>query len=144
MDPTSNFSEILSSLMSNPKVSELISDITSKTQTVGESTASAAESHPPEKEKSAESGGISIPPEILANLPQMMSALSGLGIGPSPSSEEKSPSQKKDISISRDSQRKALLCALKPYLSEKRCAVIDGLLQFESFSHIFSALYSSK
>lgn len=33
-----------------------------------------------------------------------------------------------------DSHRRALLSALKPYLSEKRCAVIDGLLQVEGIA----------
>lgn len=140
MDPSNNFSDILSSLMSNPKVSELISDITTKAQTTTETDASEVDPHPPQK--TSESNGLNIPPEILANLPQMMSTLSGMGIGSPSSSEKKSAPSKNEIS--RDGQRKALLHALKPYLSEKRCAVIDGLLQFESFSHILSALNSSK
>ena len=37
---------------------------------------------------------------------------------------------------SKDDRRRALLSALKPYLSPKRCAVIDSLLQFEGLAHV--------
>ncbi len=141
MDPNNNFSEILSSLMSNPKVTELISDISAKAQTSAEPKPSNTSPNEQAEAKDSDNGTITIPPEILANLPQMMSALSGLGIGSGSSSEDKGTPAKKETS--RDNQRKALLCALKPYLSEKRCAVIDGLLQFESFSHILSVLNNS-
>lgn len=142
MDAANNISDILSSLMSNPKVSELISDMTAKIQSPPEVSQPAEPPKSTDESQSNEESGISIPPEILSSLPQIMSALSGMGIGSPPSDSVKHVTDKKEIS--KDGQRKALLHALKPYLSEKRCAVIDGLLQFESFSHILNALNSSK
>ena len=52
-------------------------------------------------------------------------------------SEVRSP-----VSLRSDGQRKELLRALKPFLSEKRCAVIDGILQFEGLAGVLSAFQS--
>ncbi len=146
MDPTNNFSDILNSLMNDPKVSEIISNMTAKAQPSAEDVRKNSDDLPDtkiEEVKNSESSGINIPPEILASLPQMMSALSGInGVGTVSSHEDGHDANKKDSR--NDGHRKALLYALKPYLSEKRCAVIDGLLQFENLSHILSALNKSK
>ena len=40
---------------------------------------------------------------------------------------------------SHHSDRKELLRALKPFLSEKRCSVIDGILQFEGLAGVLDA-----
>ena len=86
--------------------------------------------------------GFSIPPDILAKLPQMMSALSSMGIGaPSPAGDDKKNAS--GNTKSKNHQRKALLSALRPYMSEKRCAVIDGLIQFEGLWDILGALNNS-
>ncbi|MBQ2729280.1 MAG: hypothetical protein IJF69_00735 [Clostridia bacterium] len=128
MDTSSGLSDILSSLIQNPEVMKAVSSITNE--------ASKKDEAPPAEKKAegSDTGEFSIPPELLAKLPQMMSALSG-----SSSLLSAVGGEKKEDGSHSQGQRKELLRALKPFLSEKRCAVIDGLLQFEGLAGVLSA-----
>ncbi len=64
---------------------------------------------------------IKIPPEILASLPTIMSALGG----------KDSTAKSKSCS-----QREALLCALKPYLSPHKAEAIDKIIQLSKLGDI--------
>ena len=111
MDSQGALGDIINSLLNNPEIMKTVSTL-ARGQSESES----------EPDKTDEKENIQIPPELLSSLPQMMSALS---------------SSKKD---SQNSKRKELLLALKPFLSEKRCSVIDGILQFEGLAGMLDAL----
>ena len=138
MDTEKDFSEIISSLMQNPQVTEIISSLKNGTSPSGSeqekrpSDAPAADKH----ENAGAASEFSIPPEILASLPQMMQVLSGMGIG---TSSAKGAVDNK-LTPQKNGHRKALLTALRPYLSDKRCAVIDGLLQFEGLAGVLGTI----
>ncbi len=117
MDTQSSLGDILNSLMQNPEIMKTVLSLTKEDSADSEKPEDSA----PKAEENEADSGFSIPPEILSKLPQMMSALSGMG----------SPMKKGGEDSSSNARRKALLLSLKPFLSEKRCSVIDGLLQFE-------------
>ena len=95
------------------------------------STGKKDEDEAPRSVAADDSTSLPIPPEILEKLPQMMSALSGIsGIS------EKST----DFSSGKNTQRAALLKALKPYLSERRRSVIDGMIGMEGIARVLGTL----
>ena len=99
---------------------------------------SGTKSIPPAGEKPSDSGDFSLPPELLEKLPQVMSVLSGMGIGNNNGTKD----TKGTVSASHPASgnRKALLRALRPYLSPHRQAVIDSLISFEGISGILENL----
>jgi len=128
MDNAVDLSGLISSILKNPEVSDMISSMASKSnEKEAEETVSPASDQP-----------LQIPPEILAKLPQMMSALSGIsGIMPAPNNngqKEVSPEKKEEA------KRAALLRALRPYLSERRRTVIDGMLGMEGIAKVIGTL----
>ncbi len=129
MDTGGGLSDVIASLMQNPEIMNMVSRVASESTVKKESVAEEAAS-----ESSATSADLTIPPELLSMLPQLMKSLSGSGL----LSQGSFGSNTKKRSHS-DNQRKALLLALKPFLSEKRCAVIDSLLQFEGLAGVLSA-----
>ncbi len=74
------------------------------------------------------SGPVQIPPEMLAKLPQMMSALSPLLSGGREGGDGKA-GQKEDGGKGDAEKRKRLLAALKPYLSSTRRDAVDSILK---------------
>lgn len=124
MDSQASLGDIINSLMQNPEIMKTVSTL-AKGQT--DTKVEEVQTQQPDgdsAEKTA-SEGFSIPPELLSSLPQMMSALSS--------------SQTVGKEGDRASQRKELLRALRPFLSEKRCSVIDGILQFEGLAGVLDA-----
>ena len=120
-----DLSALISSVLQNPEITGILSSMG-----MNSSKASDIPEDIPPKDSE---GSISIPPEIMAKLPQMMSALSGIsGIS---KKEGSSPSP-----TGKDSQRSALLKALRPYLSERRRSVIDGMLGMESVAKVLGTL----
>ena len=120
-----DLSALISSVLQNPEITGILSSM-------GMNSSKASDTPEDMPQKDSE-GSISIPPEIMAKLPQMMSALSGIsGIS---KKEESSPSP-----TGKDSQRSALLKALRPYLSERRRSVIDGMLGMESVAKVLGTL----
>ena len=117
MDSQGALGDIINSLLNNPEIMKTVSTL-AKSQTAPVDS----EAEPKAEEKNPDEG-ISIPPELLSSLPQMMSAFTSAP----------------DKGGSHHSDRKELLRALKPFLSEKRCSVIDGILQFEGLAGVLDA-----
>ena len=129
MDSATGFSEILSSLMQNPEITKLVSSL-------------AADSKKSEAEPAADvapdsSPALSISPEMMGQIMNMASALSSGAKGREKESSAAPVSH--SLSVSRDAQRSALLRALKPFLSERRRSLIDGLLQLEGLWGVLGA-----
>lgn len=80
---------------------------------------------------------LNIPPDIMAKLPSMISALSGMGIGAQPPAPQKSEAAPKKTG---DKQRKALLTSLRPYLSPHRQSIIDNMLKLEGLTSLLSTV----
>ncbi len=128
MDSQGALGDIINSLLNNPEIMKTVATLASSSQSAPESA-----EEPLQKDDSSPSPpteGISIPPELLSSLPQMMSVLT---------KSDPSPEKGGDH---RTSQRKELLRALRPFLSEKRCSVIDGILQFEGLAGVLDAFKS--
>ena len=138
MDLPNGLPDILSSMLQNPEimktVSALAENISLPSNEGKQGDESSIERAAP---AGSAAGGLNIPPELLAQLPSIMSALSG-------SERSSSDREQTRSSPSSDNQRKALLSALKPFLSEKRCAVIDSLLKFESLTGVISGFTDKK
>ena len=95
-------------------------------------------------------GGINIPPELIKNLPSVISALSGMGLDPAKlagmmsgmgagtgfGQSQGSPA----LPVSaggggdKDKQRRALLGAIRPYLGDNRQRIVDSMLQLEKLT----------
>lgn len=95
-------------------------------------------------------GGINIPPELIKNLPSIISALSGMGLDPAKlagmmsgmgagtgfGQSQGSPA----LPVSaggggdKDKQRRALLGAIRPYLGDNRQRIVDSMLQLEKLT----------
>lgn len=124
MDTEKDISEIIGSLLKDPKISDIVSSLQgSVPKDEGKSAADDEK-----EDKRDGDGGFTLSPEMLSALPQVMQMLSSSGIG---DSLFKKPTDKKMTVSNGEGDRKALLMALRPYLSEKRCAVVDSLLQIE-------------
>lgn len=128
MKEENDFGAILSSLLSNKEVMAAVSSIAK-----GEET-----EKPKEMEAEGEpqaTSGFSLSPELLSALPQVMSTLSGTGL----LSSLKPPSSQGKAHGKDQKSKKALLYALKPFLCEKRCALIDTLVQLEGLFSLLGA-----
>ena len=128
MDTQNSFSDILSSLMQNPEIMKMVSSLSAQKSPEEKDAPMDQKNDDPEK------SDFSIPPELLASLPQMMSSLRGLSM-PQSQAQNEVRSQKDQ----KDNQRRELLYALKPFLSEKRCNMIDSLLQFEGLAGVLGS-----
>ena len=126
MDTQGSLGDILNSLMQNPEIMKTVQSFAK-----GEGSDSQKEEVPSVSEVNAPGADFQIPPEILSKLPAMMSALSGMGMGGIPKIDSKDGPK---------ADRKELLRALRPFLSEKRCSVIDSLLQFEGLYGVLDSL----
>ena len=129
MDLPSGLPDIMSSMLKNPEIMKTISSIAENLQTPSNDDNSDTSAN---KSQSTTSDSLPIPPELLSQLPSIISSMQ--------SSEKSSRSGHS----SADSQRKELLQALRPFLSEKRCAVIDSILKFESLAGVISGFTDKK
>lgn len=110
MDSQGALGDIINSLLNNPEIMKTVSTL--------------AKGHEEsEKEPEKTDSDIQIPEELLSGMPQLISAFAS----------------KKAGGDDRASQRRALLSSLKPFLSEKRCSLIDGILQFEGLAGVLDA-----
>ena len=79
-----------------------------------------------------------VTPEMMAKLPQMMSALAPL-VG----SAKKADSDKKEegrTNTADSEKRKKLLMALRPYLSDNRREAVDGILKMTEMTELLGGL----
>ena len=130
---------IISEILESPKLAEIMQSI-----------------RLPEKSEDAKEDDApvipSIPPEVLAKLPDVISALTG-GEGDTKNITDKLPGvmntlsaatepkkTKKPSLLSNDARRKALLRALRPYMSDRRQNIIDTVIRLESMAEIMSTL----
>ncbi len=97
-------SEALNKALGDPAIGKLLSGLMGE----GESG---------EKSMADGIGKVLSDPALMAKLPDMVAALSAMPVG----GDKSAPSPKKDAA----SRRMALLYALKPYLSPRRCEAID-------------------
>ena len=95
-------------------------------------------------------GGINIPPELIKNLPSVISALSGMGLDPAKLAGmmsgmgagtgfcQSQGSPALPVSAGgggdKDKQRRALLGAIRPYLGDNRQRIVDSMLQLEKLT----------
>ena len=119
MDSQGALGDIINSLVNNPEIMKTVSTLAK-----GQSTTEKADEARNKTDDAPPAAGIDIPPELLQGLPQMLSAFT---------------SSKKTEGDDRASQRKELLYSLKPFLSEKRRELIDGILQLEGLAGVLDA-----
>ena len=112
-------SEILTAITDNRELMEKISQIAGPPSTA------------PSTDTSSTAGGIDAvlsDPALMAKLPAVIEALRPMFSDPHPQAskkEEQATTDNKTGGYGAASKRTALLCALKPYLSPKRCEAID-------------------
>ena len=120
----------LGKLMSDPA---LLGNIMSalKNSGIAEPTAKVSEPKEETQDKAIETSApavgslfSSIPPELIAKLPLILSLMSGNGAAQS--KEER--------------DREALLCALKPYLTPERCSAVDKIIQVSRIGELLKNL----
>lgn len=126
LNPSGDLSEIMQKLMSDEKFMEMAQAVKESISADADNT----ETIPVEvsEEVSAETGsspvaGIpKLSPELMAKLPEIMSMLSHDGT--------------KKLS-SKMEDRKRLLNAMKPFLSEKRRIAVDSIVNIAGFADLF-------
>lgn len=107
----SNLSDILAGLTSNPELMEKISGIVGGASTPQDTTSS---------QPNANIGDVLANPDLMAKLPEVMAVLR-----PMLNNQPEKASPPKNSTSDAAGRRIALLCALKPYLSHRRCEAID-------------------
>lgn len=118
--------ELLSSLMTNKELMEKISAIVGSSSEENDSEKTSA--------PAASLDGVLSDPTIMAKLPEVISVLRPMLGAPS----HKEPP--KHQSAHANDRRMALLCALKPYLSPKRCEAIDYMTRISKLGDIMKNL----
>ncbi|MBS5724613.1 MAG: hypothetical protein KHW59_02400 [Clostridiales bacterium] len=143
-----DFSQMLRQLMEKPEISNLIASLKSDTQSTSNADADTASDAPEQPSDGTEETKIeepqqtmpSLSPDMLAKLPAILSMLSGMGIGTQAAdqkTDDSTPGEGTPVSTGDDAQRKALLRALRPYLSPKRRSVVDSMLQLGDLTKLF-------
>lgn len=120
---TDGLSDILASITSNKELMEKISGIMG---------GAPSETEEPKAEAPAAGiGDVLSNPDLMAKLPEVMAVLR-----PMLSGDEKKAPPKKDGKADAASHRMALLYALKPYLSPKRCEAIDYIARMSKMGDL--------
>ena len=125
---TDGLAELLASITSNKELMETISGIVGSAVSQEKApSAEAATSDSP----TAGIGDVLSNPDLMAKLPEVIAVLRPMlseGGGKSPS--------KKDTKADAAGRRIALLCALKPYLSPRRCEAIDYIARISKMGDL--------
>ena len=139
---TNALPDIMKEIMSSPRFGEILSSI-------------RPPDAQPEPEHKAEAP--TIPPDVLAKLPDIISALTGgsedtekitdklPGVMSALSNmgEKKEKPKKAPPILGGDANRKALLRALRPYMNRERQTLIDRVIQFSSMAEIMATMMGS-
>ena len=140
----SDLPDIISEIMASPRFGEILSSI-------------RPPEPKPEPEPERGTAAPTIPPDVLAKLPDIISALTGgsedtekitdklPGVMSALSNmgEKKEKPKKAPPILGGDANRKALLRALRPYMNRERQTVIDRVIQFSSMAEIMAAMMGS-
>ena len=114
-------------ILQNPAFAKLVGDL------------SGGNAPKEEKPASAQPSGIPpFPPDMLARLPQMMSAMAPLVSGMQGKTEGKEGEKRADAADAE--RRKKLLSALRPYLSSQRKDAIDSILKVTEMTDLIGQL----
>ena len=123
-----DLSEMMQKLLSDPAAVSAVTELAGKLAN-GSAVQSAEAPKTEEKPANADMGSllssVLANPDIMAKMPQMLSSLSALQ-SPAP----KAPTD----------SRSALLCALKPYLSDGRAQNVDNIIKIVQIIDLFSSL----
>ena len=112
--------EMLGSILSNKELMDKISAI------VGSSASDEKDNVP------SSPASLLSDPDVMAKLPEVISVLR-------PMMDGKHGEEKKEHARAND-RRTALLCALKPYLSPKRCEAIDYITKISKLGDVMKNL----
>lgn len=145
-DFSASLSETMKTIMSSPEISDIISTLSSGSDKQQEEQESEADTDST-AEVSAPAGGISIPPDLLAKLPSVLSALTSAAPAAGSSTSENGAAAAVPASVSgtkkaSDTRRKALLNSLRPYLNPHRRNIVDNLLRIEGLSGLITSINS--
>lgn len=127
MPDGNELSELIGKLMADENFGKIVEAVKGSSSAVAENDAPADDEQieaPPAKEASAAPSIPALSPELMAKLPAIMSMLS-----------VKSPDGGK--SHSRMDDRKKLLYALKPFLSQKRRDAVDSIVNIAGITDLF-------
>lgn len=126
-----SLSDAINKLMANPEIISTVASALGNMQAKGEQEPPIQTSEPNEPQPAVQSSGdthsASAPPDIgalMANLAPIMSGLGG------------TKGQQKVHERRETDRREALLCALKPYVSEGRREAIDYIIRISQISDI--------
>lgn len=152
--------DIIKDLASSPEIADIIKNAGLAPQNRADADEPSAPSEAPQ---ASGASGMSIPPDLMAKLPQIVSALKDSGIvnemrqsqgttssqSPTPDMNDiagKLPQVMSALSGMSGKKaenhdpncrnRKALLCALKPYMSDRKRSAIDTMLSVDSMAEI--------
>lgn len=130
-----DFSAVLSKLMNDKNVAELIGNIKANAEN-GESTPSkSAEATVKAPSERSETGGGSIAPSLMEKLPEVMAVLGPL------IKNESLNGGKNGTDVEK---RNCLLLALKPYLNESRRDMIDSIMTLSRLTSLVDLLPRGK
>lgn len=118
--------DLISTIMSNKELMEKISSI------VGTSDEEKGTGESPKAP--TDLGAMLSDPNIMAKLPEVISVLRPMFGG---GAQNEGP---KNASAHASDRRMALLCALKPYLSPRRCEAIDYITRISKFGDMMKNL----
>lgn len=129
MGVPSSLSDAISKIMENP---EIISTVASAlgSMSAQKPTATGAESEGVDSSaRSEQTSHPSAPPDLSSIVTGLAPLMSGM-------SAKRSPSHEKNDKGSESVRREALLCALKPYVSESRREAIDYIIRISRISEL--------
>lgn len=147
-DGAPDLSAALNTLLSDPELMNKISGIVNGTSApppendtapssaddADSVTAAANAVPPPGNTAPGGLGGLLSNPDVMSKLPQVMATIAPMlgGEGKSGSNSHSSPRH--------EDKRTALLCALKPYLSPRRCQAIDYIIKLEKIGSLLHTI----
>ena len=155
--------DIIKNLASSPEIAEIIKNAGLASSKEPAAAEPAVQSEPTAPSEPPQTPGMSIPPDLMAKLPQIVSALKDSGIvdemrsSPGAPGAQGQPPDMNDIAqklpqvmsalsgmSGKKSEKhdpncknmKALLCALKPYMNDRKRSAIDTMLSVDSMAEI--------
>ena len=150
-DGAPDLSAALSTLLSDPELMSRISGIVNGTSsapsqpestpdtppppTDAETAAQATDAVPPPGNTAGGLGGLLSNPDVMAKLPAVMATIAPMlgGEGKGSTKNHSSPPRS-------ENKHTALLCALKPYLSPRRCQAIDYIIKLEKIGSLLHTI----